>query len=42
MIRSETEDAAMIVEIIARTRRIRGVADVEDLMHLPGESVPRS
>ncbi len=32
----------MIVEIVARTRRIRGVADVENLMHLPGDSVPRS
>jgi hypothetical protein len=32
----------MIVEIVARTRRIRGVAAVENLMHLPADSVPRS
>jgi osmotically-inducible protein OsmY len=42
LIRGEVEEPAMIVEIVARTRRIRGVADVENLMHLPGDSVPRS
>jgi BON domain-containing protein len=42
LLRGEIEEPAMIVEIVARTRRIRGVADVENLMHLPGESVPRS
>jgi osmotically-inducible protein OsmY len=38
----EMEEPAMIVEIVARTRRIRGVADVENHMHLLGDSVPRS
>ncbi|MDQ2912025.1 MAG: BON domain-containing protein [Chloroflexota bacterium] len=38
----EIEDSEMIVEVIAKTRRIRGLADVEKLMHLPGDSVPRS
>jgi osmotically-inducible protein OsmY len=42
LLRGEIEEPAMIVEIVARTRRIRGVADVENLMHLPGDSVPRS
>jgi len=42
LLRGEIEEPAMIVEILARTRRIRGVADVENLMHLPGDSVPRS
>jgi osmotically-inducible protein OsmY len=42
LVRGEVESPAMIVEIVARTRRIRGVADVENLMHLPGDSVPRS
>lgn len=42
LIRSEVEEPTMIVEIVARTRRLRGVADVESLMHLPGDSIPRS
>ncbi|HEV8536391.1 MAG TPA: BON domain-containing protein [Candidatus Limnocylindria bacterium] len=42
VVRGQVEDPAMIVEIVARTRRIRGVAEVENLMHLPGDSVPRS
>jgi osmotically-inducible protein OsmY len=42
LLRGEIEEPAMIVEIVSRTRRIRGVADVENLMHLPGDSVPRS
>ena len=42
LLRGEIEEPAMIVKIVARTRRIRGVADVENLMHLPGDSVPRS
>jgi osmotically-inducible protein OsmY len=42
LLRGEIEEPAMIVEIVAKTRRIRGVADVENLMHLPGDSVPRS
>jgi osmotically-inducible protein OsmY len=42
LLRGEIEEPATIVEVVARTRRIRGVADVENLMHLPGESVPRS
>jgi hypothetical protein len=41
-LRGGTEEPARIVESVARTRRIRGVADVENLMHLPGDSVPRS
>jgi hypothetical protein len=32
----------MTVEIVARAPRIRGVAAVENLMHLPADSVPRS
>jgi osmotically-inducible protein OsmY len=42
LLRGQIEEPAMIVEIVARTRRIRGVAEVENLMHLPGDSVPRS
>jgi osmotically-inducible protein OsmY len=42
LLRGEIEEPEMIVEIVARTRRIEGVADVENLMHLPGDSVPRS
>ncbi len=42
LLRGETLEPAMIVEIVAKTRRIRGVADVENLMHLPGDRVPRS
>jgi osmotically-inducible protein OsmY len=42
LLRGEIEDPEMIVEVVARTRRIRGVADAENLMHLPGDSVPRS
>jgi hypothetical protein len=36
------KEPAMIVEIVSRTRRIRGVADLENLMHLPGDSVARA
>jgi osmotically-inducible protein OsmY len=42
LLRGEIEDPERIAEVVARTRRIRGVADVENLMHLPGDSVPRS
>jgi osmotically-inducible protein OsmY len=42
LIRGEVEEPEMIVEIVSRARRIRGVADVENLMHLPGDSIPRS
>jgi osmotically-inducible protein OsmY len=42
LLRGEIEEPEMIVEVVARTRRIRGVVDVENLMHLPGDSVPRS
>lgn len=42
LVRGQIEEPEMIVEIVARTRRIRGVAEVENLMHLPGDSVPRS
>jgi len=42
LLRGQIEEPQMIVEIVARTRRIRGVAEVENLMHLPGDSVPRS
>jgi osmotically-inducible protein OsmY len=42
LLRGHIEEPEMIVEIVSHTRRIRGVADVENLMHLPGDSVPRS
>jgi hypothetical protein len=42
LLRGQIEEPEMIVKIVARTRRIRGVAEVENLMHLPGDSVPRS
>jgi osmotically-inducible protein OsmY len=42
LLRGQIEEPQMIVEIVERTRRIRGVAEVENLMHLPGDSVPRS
>lgn len=41
-LRGEVEDPSLIVEILDRTRRIGGVADVENLLHLPGEPAPRS
>jgi osmotically-inducible protein OsmY len=41
LIRGEIEDPGLIVEIIERARRIDGVADVENLLHLPGEPAPR-
>jgi osmotically-inducible protein OsmY len=42
LIRGQVDEPEMIVEIVSRARRIRGVADVENLIHLPGDSIPRS
>jgi osmotically-inducible protein OsmY len=42
LLRDEIEDPEMIVEVVARARPIGGVADVENLMNLAGDSVPRS
>jgi osmotically-inducible protein OsmY len=42
LLRGEIDEPGLIVEIVERTRRIGGVADVENLLHLPGETAPRS
>jgi hypothetical protein len=42
LLRGEVEDSALISRTVERTRRIGGVVDVESLLHLPGESIPRS
>ena len=42
LLRGEVADHALISRTVDRTRRIGGVVDVESLLHLPGESVPRS
>ena len=41
-LRGEVEDSRLIVEMLERTREIAGVADVENLLHLPREPAPRS
>ena len=41
-LRGEIDDPATIERIVEQTRRIEGVADVENLLHLPGEPAPRS
>ena len=41
-LRGEIDDAATIERIVEQARRIEGVADVENLLHLPGEPAPRS
>jgi osmotically-inducible protein OsmY len=42
LLRGEIEEPGLIVEIVERARRIGGVTDVENLLHLPGETAPRS
>jgi osmotically-inducible protein OsmY len=42
LLRGEVEHPSLIRRAVERTRRIGGVVDVESLLHLPGESVPRS
>jgi osmotically-inducible protein OsmY len=41
-LRGEIEDPELIAEIVERTRDVDGVVDVENLLHLPGETAPRS
>jgi osmotically-inducible protein OsmY len=39
-IRGQIEQPEMIEEIVEKTRRVRGVHEVENLMHLPGTEAP--
>ena len=39
-LRGEVERPELIVEIVERARRIGGVVDVEDLLHLPARPRP--
>lgn len=41
-LRGEIDDPELIAEIVERTREVGGVVDVENLLHLPGETAPRS
>ena len=39
-LRGEVERPELIVEVVERARRIGGVVDVEDLLHLPARPRP--
>jgi osmotically-inducible protein OsmY len=39
-LRGEVESAEMIDELVERTRKVQGVRDVENLLHLPGTPAP--
>lgn len=39
-LRGEVERPELIEELVARTREVQGVREVESLLHLPGEPVP--
>jgi hypothetical protein len=39
-LRGEVPDATMLSDLVARTRRIQGVRDVESLLHLHGVDAP--
>jgi osmotically-inducible protein OsmY len=40
VLRGEVESRELIDRLVARTREIQGVADVENLLHVPGEPAP--
>ena len=39
-LRGEVQQPELIEELVARTRQVQGVRDVENLLHLPGEPAP--
>jgi osmotically-inducible protein OsmY len=39
-LRGEVERPELIEELVARTRRVQGVRDVENLLHTPGTEAP--
>ena len=39
-LRGEADTPEMIEELVAKTRSVQGVRDVENLLHLPGEPAP--
>ena len=41
VLRGEVERPELIEELVERTRKVQGVRDVENLMHLPGTTAPR-
>jgi hypothetical protein len=40
VLRGEVERPEMIEELVERTRKVQGVRDVENLLHLPGTAAP--
>jgi hypothetical protein len=39
-LRGEVESPELIEELVAKTRAVQGVKDVENLLHLPGQEAP--
>jgi hypothetical protein len=40
VLRGQVDSQEMIDDLVARTREVEGVSDVENLLHLPGDAAP--
>jgi|SRR5262245_22952704 len=40
VLRGEVESAEMIEELVAKARKVQGVQEVENLLHIPGQTAP--
>jgi osmotically-inducible protein OsmY len=40
VLRGEVESAEMIEELVSKARKVQGVQEVENLLHMPGQAAP--